>query len=546
MSQPTITTKLVRGGHVVPAGPSVPLGSDGTTLEISAPAGLELVDAALTLQVPDDSAPVELLTDAAITSSTGAWPEAASVTWVVCDWRARRALVRLVVTVNSLQTTTHLRLRVSDGGPWVLASPTALVPLAAGANTIRLPGLAAARLMIELVKAPAGPIFSAEDYVAAGSTLTSLALPGSRRPPGFTVSVAPAVVVQHEPALLPPAASITLRESLLAALRKALPLGVGGTAQIVVRAPVACELRRLALTLGARASLLRWPGDRATLTLPVVSQVAAVATLPLDAHPTSFAVRVVADLRPELPPSVPPPPVKAGHAHRCAPDSALAQSFRFAGACSLVGVDLWLAVRTKALRGKLVIYADEHGGPGEAPLASVDLELVAAITGVLALPTWVPVDLAEALDCPPDRPIWVALVVDEGEALWVLAPRAVDGPAQGLLRRERGAAWVPRDMSFPTGPTDLWAVASPRLRNDGPALAPTLRLRRGNTSVAVVAGADGFVRLDAAGLAPLNVGAVDLPLELVIVSPSAGSVELRELHVDLPAQSATWAFGSAP
>jgi hypothetical protein len=546
MPQP-ITTKLTRGGQVLPAGPPIPIADDGTSLEIAVPAGLELSDAKLVVQVPDDSAPIDLLAGAAVTVSNGAlaWPDAGTLSWVSFDWRARRALVRLDIKVTS--TATHLRIRTSDGGPWMLAAPVSLAPFTNNVASLLLPGLAASRVMLELVRKPGSPL-SPEDYTPETGVINTLTLTGSRRPPALTVSVGPRTVVRHEPNLLPPAATLTLREPLLAALRTALPGRSGGATQIVLRSPVLAALQRLELTLSGRPEVDRFRGDRAALELTLEPDREQVATIDLGVKSiTAFSLRVRPDLRPELPSPVPPPANPPAYAHRCSPDSALAQSFVFAGPGQLVGVDLLLAVRSPTLTGRISIHADEHGAPAEPPLATLKLELSASDPpGVLRTHRWSSFDLPAPVAVAPDVPLWLSLIVDAGEALWALDARPAATPARALLRRDRAAAWVARDMSFPTGPQIVWAVARPRLRNDGPPLAPALTLRRQGKTLTLLADAAGRVRVDAAALAPLDATDPAAPLELVIRSPGAGRALLDDLHVELPAQTTVWPYPPPP
>ncbi len=547
MPQP-ITTKLTRAGLAVPAGPSIPIADDGTVLEVSVPPGLELSEANLLVQVPDDSAPIDLIAGSSCSTSTGglAWPELTNLSWLSLDWRARRGLVRLALTLKAGSNVTHLRLRSSDGGPWMLAAPFALVPVSNNAASVQLAGLAASRLMLELVTKPGNPL-SPEDYVPEPATITTLTLTGSRRPPALTVSLGPRTVVRHEPTLLPPAATLNLREPLLAALRTALPGRTGGAAQIVLRSPVLAALRRLELTLAARPEQDRFRDDRTSLSLELTPGRELVAFIDLAAHPTGFSARVRPDLRPELPPPVPTPTLPPPYAHRCGPDSALAQSFVFPAPALLVGVDLLLAARSQVLLGRITLHADNNGSPAEPPLATSKLDLTASTTpGLLTPPRWHSVDLPAPVSLPAGAPVWLVLTLDRGEALWALDLRQGDTPARALLRRDRAADWIPRDMTFPTGPQILWALARPRLRNDGPPLTPELLLRRGDQTLALVADPAGRVRADATALAPLNLVAPATPLELVIRSPSAGRVELDDLHVELPALTTTWSFGSPP
>ncbi len=545
MPQPTITTKLVRAGQPVPAGASVPIGDDGTTLELVVPAGREITAAELLIQVPDDSAPGNLIAGAAIVTSSGNWPDAAAIAWLTADWRARRALVRLTVTLAAGQPATHLRVRLADAGPWVLATPVALVDIAGKTSVVvNLPGLAASRVMIEPVIKPAGAL-GPEDYTPTPSVINSVTVTAARRPPAFTVSLAPGSVLHHEPALLPASAQVRVREPLVNALRKQLPDHAGGGARIVLTAPVAADLRRVALSLSSCAALSRWRGGVETLTLPVEPGADAFARVELEAHPTRFVARVRGELRAERALPVSAPSAQVRHAHRCTPDSALAQGFAFAAGATLLGVDLWLAARTAKLRGELAIHADLRGSPAAPPLAVAAIALDDPAAGIRAAPRWLVVDLPAPVALAPGARCWVSLTLASGEALWFLDHPPAEVDLVGLQRRDRGESWVPRDMSFGTGPSPAWAVARPRLRSAVPP-APEYLLRRGSVKLPVTPDAEGFVRAEADELAALNLGAPTEPIELVIRSASAGRIVADMLRVDLPTRTDTWNFGSPP
>lgn len=546
MTQPTITTKLVRAGATVTPGPAVAIADDGTAIELTLPPGAELSAANLRVQVPDDSDPIDLRAAATLISSAGAWTADTALTWLSLDWGARRALVKLTVTFPDASGPTHLRLRIADAGPWILATPAAIVerPKDALGVSVQLPGLAASRLLVEPVNKPAAPT-SPEDYTPVSCKFKAIALTGARRPPTLTVSVAPTAVVHHEASLLPPAATLNLREPLLAALRRQLPGRDGGTAQIVLRSSAASDLRKLALTLDVRRSSTLWKGGAGELVLPVRPGVDASAFALVDAHPQRLAVRIVGDLRPELPPFVPPPPATVAYAHRCSPSSALAQSFELASGGALVGVDLWLAARSKAVRGELRLALDDRGSPSATPLASFPVTLEEPTAGIRGAYAWRSFELPAALVLAPGAVLWAELALAEGDALWALAP-GPGAPVGPLLRRESAESWVPRHMTFGTGPSTPWAIARPRLRNDGPPLPLVVTLQRGAQSLPVSLAADGWLRLSADALAPLNVGPADAPLVFVVRSPSAGRVVLRDLLIELPAQSSSWSFTNPP
>lgn len=122
-------------------------------------------------------------------------------------------------------------------------------------------------------------------------------------------------------------------------------------------------------------------------------------------------------------------------------------------------------------------------------------------------------------------------------------------PVQLLLTALPASTSPAQEPGTSVGPVKMIgavAVTRPRLRNDGPSPPLELSLRRGAAVLAVAVDADGWLRLAADALAPLNLGAVDAPLVLVVRSPSAGQVLVRALQIDLPPQSSSWSFTNPP
>lgn len=533
------TAQLVRNGQVLPVAPPIFVGSDGTTVALTVPAGLEIVDATLSLRMIDDSAPVELTAGAQIASDVGAGAPASTqaVRWVSYDWGARRGLVLLKVTFADPGGATHVRLRLSDGGPWSLANPGPLIPIANKIAEARLPGLTASRVMFEPVTEKAGA-YTPEDHPAAtAAKVQAVSVTGAQRPPALTVTVGDAIV-HHEAALLPSSARVVVREALLAALRERAPGHAGGTAAIRLTAPVESALQRIDLALRTREVETHFRGGTQVVAGDVEAGGALVGRVDLARVPTRVRARVRADLSGEY---RVPAGTTSGHAHRCTPDSALAQPFRRAHDHELVGVDLLLGPRTPALTAVVSLHADDRGAPAPAPFAAADLELADQPgAGVAPSPRFVAVDLpAPAL--PPTATFWLALTPSAGEVLWFLG--GVAGGAPPPARRERGEPWVPRDMPYGTGPKSLVALADLRLRRTAPPDPPTVRLRWQAEGPLVPAPGG---RLDAAGAAlpPAPNPPTAAPLELVATSSFAGRLELDELAIDLPEQAATLTFGS--
>jgi hypothetical protein len=535
------TAQLVRNGQQLPGNQPIPVGADGTTVALTVPAGLELVDAALTITLTGDSDPIELTAGAVVTSDRGpgAPPVDKDIKWVAYEWGARRGLVTIKAVFTNATTADAVRLRLSDGGPWLLASPGPLLPLKVENNTkvaeAHLPGLSASRVMFEPVTTKADAL-NPEDHDSTPLKLLSASVTGARRPPTLTVSVGDAIV-HHEGGLLPAGARVFVREALLASLRERAPGHAGGVAAIRLTAPAESAVQRIDLSLRTREIVTRFRGGQ-QVAADVEPGGVLVGQVDLGLAPTRVRVRVRADLRGEyrVPAAAP-----SGHAHRCTPDSALAQAFAHRHDDALVGVDLLLGPRTAALAARVTFHGDDRGTPAAAPFAAVDLGLADQDgVGVAPTPRLVALDLPEPVR-PPTPIFWVALAPTAGEALWFLGEAAPDAPP--LSRRERGEPWVPRDMPFGTGPKRLVALAELRLRRSAAPDPPSLRLRWQAEGPPLPTPAG---RLDVSGpqLPPAPDPATKSPLEFVATCPFAGRVELAELAVDLPEQTELLTFGS--
>lgn len=536
------TAQLLRGGQALPPDQPIPLGPDGTRLRIDVPAGQRLAGAELRLVVPDDSAPITLTNGSVVTTDRGAGPPPADqpVRWVSHDWRASRGLVRIAVTVKTGADATHVRLRLSDGGPWLLASPGPLIELKPEGGALlaaaNLPGLTASRVLVELVvKSPNA--YSPEDHpLATSSVVLGLVVTGARRPPALTVRLGEAIL-RHEPGLLPAGGALSV--ALSSALRDLLPGTAGGVAEVLLEAPAESALQRIDLSLRTQALVTRFaPGDEVAGEVKPGGEL--VADVALAVAPTRLRARLRVDLHDEYRLPVPAPPAEPRHGHRCTPDSALAQRLALPAGDALLGVDLLLGPRTAALRGRVAFHADDGGLPQEPPFAAADLALADIPgAGVAATARPVAVDLP-APARPPGERCWVSLTLAEGEALWFFAAGAPGTP--GPVRRERAEPWVPRDMAFTTGFAAPWAWAGPRLRRHRAPDPPDLVLRWGPAEVPAAVDAQGRVDLDAGDLPPAP--PQPAPLRLVARCTFAARVALAELSAELPEQTFNLSFGT--
>lgn len=545
----TLSAQLLRGGQPVPAGP-IPIGPEGTALRLHVPAGWELTDAELRLTLPGDDPTIDLLAGALVATDRGALGDQ-PVRWISLDWRHRRPLVRLGVTLAPGADATHLRVRLSDGGPWILASPGPLIELKTEGNVrtadVLLPGLAASRVLLELVtKAPTA--LSPEDHpFAAASAVAALALAGGRRPPALSVRCGEDLL-RHEPALLPPGVAVDV--PLFAALRDRLSGADGGVVDLLLEAPAESALQRVELALRARPIVSAFQGaelDGAelppgpALRAEVPAGGVLSARLGLVAAPTRVSLRARGHARDLYRLPVPAFPAAPRRGHRCTSTSALAQRVDLPPGEDLVGVDLCLGPRRPRLRGVVGVHLDDAGAPREPPVAAVQLDL-ADLPGAGVAPA----PLRVALDLPAPAPLpggrcWISLTLAEGEAIWFFG----QGPpgASPPLRRERAEPWVPRDMSFATGIATPWACVEPRLRRGRPPEAPRFALAWAS-EVPFVPDPSGRAELAGAALPAAPDPPTDAPLRVLARCSFAARVELDELAAELPEQPFHLSFGT--
>jgi hypothetical protein len=543
---PTLTATITAStGAVVAANAVIPVDPTGAALTFEVPADSELVAAALTLVAPGDDRTIDLLAGpsaATLASSQGpgAPPRDLAVAWFTADWRTRRPLSALSVTVAGNTPGLVGILKLAEDGPWYPPSPGRLL---LGQNQ-RLPGLLATRLMVEFMTE------AADKLTPASAIVTAVGLQAAARPSDLTLAHDHAPFASRaEP--FDPREAWTVDRELLAVLQDSLG-DRGGPAEIRLRSREPGLLQRLSLALERVPQVRRFTADAPELRLEIPADGLARAPidLPADAQLTSLAFTARADLaheRPAVPVDNDPP---GPHAHRVDPARSAAQSFTHAPGAALAGLDLHLRPLAAVVQCTATIHADQFGEPAAAPLATAPLSRV--FTTDPPWPSaWWRLDLPAPLALP-DGPWWVCLSVARGDLLWHLDVRppidAPGAPQPRSARHRHGAdAWLVREVPGP-GPVRQqvvpWARTRVRLALDPatPPPPPTLRLQWRGKTIDLTPDAAGRVTLGPDQLAEFSAEPPG-PLAILVATTVAGTVTLGDLHIRLAPVRDTFALG---
>ena len=544
---PLLPAKLTSSaGAELPASAVIPVDQGGTTLAFEVPEGSELVAATLTIVAPGDDRTIDLLAGpqaATLASSQGAGPPPnnLAVAWLTADWRTRRSLAAVSVSVSGTTPGLIGTIKLAEDGPWYPPSPARLT-----LGTLqRLPSLCATRLMVEFVSEAGGV------QTPSTAIVTEVALQAAARPGDLTVSLAGEPFASHDLAF-DPRETWPIDQEFLTALRTALA-DRGGPVQLRLRSGEPAQLQRITLTIDRIPRILRFTGGpQVTGQLPAEGVATIPIAIPADAAIDSLRFTLRAELPAERPATSvgddPPGP----HAHRVTPDRSAAQGFNHAPGAALAGLDLHVRPLTAAVKASASIHEDSFGEPAPAPLISVALERALA-TDPPHPSAWWRFDLPAPLTLP-DGPWWVCLTVAAGDLLWHVDADPVaelpGAPTPRSARWRHGVdAWQLREVPGPGPVRSLvvpWARTRVRLAADpaAPPPAPTLRLRWRGAEIDVTADADGRVVVTREQLAPLA-SRPPGPLEIVVASAIAGSFTAANLELRLALVRDTATLGLA-
>jgi hypothetical protein len=529
-----IGVTIRQAGGEVACGDLGAVGPAGLTVELDVPPGLTLDRAALAAQAPGDAETLPLQ-GATLATSDGKSALGRDVGWLSLDWGARRPLASVTVRSGADQNLRG-RLKVAEGGPWFPPLP---IDRCALNGETRLPGVAATRLLIEVVNGDTPTTAKIEDVL----------LRVAARPPDLEAAVDPEPSFFRHPVLLGANEELVLRDDLTGALRRAWP-AAGGKVTVTLRSTAEARLRVTRLTLHTRAVQRAFHPGAPAVTLAVAPGGSALARADVPEGPlAAMAFTVRARARRETVPLRPTPRVDPLVAHHAGAGFEAAQAFAARDpAALLAGIDLFLRALTPAVRATVSIHPDASGRPADAPFPRALAELVLAEPGSAPFaPRWTEVTLPAAA-AVADRVFWAVLRVAEGEALWPLgkvpdADPAAPAAPRGALWRARGdTAW--RERAAPPSYVALidppWAYARPRFQCDAPAPAPQITLRWGKTELSAPVGPGGRVALDAAALRALSRPAQGDQLLGVWVSAAvAAEITLSDLTIEVPGEQET-------
>ncbi len=495
-----------------------------------APGRGELTQAKLTLGAPAGTialnggdAGLTVVTNLGPLSTGWAEEQKKDVAWLTADWGSRRVLATLRINATTANDVMLARLRISDGGPWFPPLPIETVPFN---QDVPLPDLVASRLMVEIVKRDGSGVLQ-----PAVNRLKGLSLSLAAQPYDLSVSVGDERPLHQRPGRLLAGQQAVVESGLLEALNAAAPRD-GAEADVPVwirdsmQGKVTIEAAQFAAVTVFTALdppllegglPLDW-GGQATARV-IVGDKAALAdvrlTLDLDLRPERILL------------SAPAGP--AAHGHLCDPGHSAAQGFPpLAGA--IAGVDVLLRPTEAKVAGTVAIHPDEDGRPGAVPFPGAAAPFQLAEPGAWPWAArWVPLQLGKPLRV--DRPWWIVVSVQSGEAVWPVsggAPALENTSLPPALHRLGAGAW----SAWRAPPAAPWAHCRLRAADAAPPPGFRVELRRGGKSQSVNVAAGTEVVVPQATLAAL--GSAGEALELAISSagpPVAGNVRLQGLRV---------------
>lgn len=517
----------------------------GTTLDIPArglslvvrwprlsPARGELTQAKLTLGAP---AGVISLNggDAGLTTVTNLGPLTASwtdeqkkdVTWLTADWGSRRVLTSIRINTTTANDPTLARLRISDGGgPWFPPLPIETVSFN---QDVSLPDLVASRLMIEIVKRDGAGVLQ-----PAPNRLKGLTLSLAAQPYDLSVAVGEARPLYERSGRLLSGQQAVVESGLLEALNAAAPKdGAAADVPLWIRDSMQGKvtIATAQLTASTVFTALDAPVSASGLALDWGGQAVGRVTVGNGTALEDVGLSLAPDLRPERLLLTPSASTPAAYGHLCDPGHSAAQGFPPASG-AIAGVDVLLRPTQAKVTGTLALHPDENGRPGSVPFTGASLPFQIAESAAAPWATrWVPLQLEKPLRV--DKPWWIVVTVESGEAVWPVsggAPKLGGAALPASLHRLGPGAW----SAWESPPADPWAHCRLRAGDASPPPPFRVELRRGAASRTVDAAAGTRLVVPAAALGAL--GSAGATLELAVSSsgpPVAGNVRIQDLRV---------------
>ncbi|MCE9671265.1 hypothetical protein LY474_25990 [Myxococcus stipitatus] len=535
----------------------VQVDSAGLVLALDIPSGVTLSRASLAVHAPADDVVVDLAPSATLATSLGqsALVSTSEITWLSLDWGTRRPLTSVQLELTTpvpAGATWKGYLSVSEGGAWYPPTPSDTVAVGTAAP-VPLPGIFAGRLMVEFVDGAAAPPPVGTPKTLTKARLSKARLHAPARPPDLTASVGvgAGALFFHQASPLLPLQKLVIEDTLTHSLQRAWPTELkAGKVDVTLRASGLGLFERVQLVLETLDVVQRWEDGAEERRLALATDGRQTATIPLPGErPLQEArFRVRHQLREEVIPLRPQPPLRPALSQPCGAPQSAAQAFVISKpGGSLASVDLHLRPLTQRVVGHLQVYPDAHGRPGDAPLTQTPIPFTLEED---TTPPWG----ARWLSFSPEAPValvpgawWVVLTVTEGEALWSLTDHAAEEssaltPGPTVFRTEETGPWLPIARGIPDGngaELSRWASTRPHLvpKRSEPLPPPIVKLGRGAATLPVTPDKDGLVVLDARmlqALPPTGGTGTPAPLEVIVESRSSGEVTLSELQVVIP------------
>lgn len=434
-----INARLMRRGIALDSGATLDVDPDGLDVLISFPGDTSVIAAKCTITTAGDNeyTPIDQHS-CSVTTSHGPGYTSAPVTWVTVDWRTRRVLAEITLSVEGpVPAGVEGHLKLAEAGPWYGPTPS-ILPLG---HKFQLPGLTAQRLMIEFFRR------DGDKLLPVAVPIKHVALTTFAYPPDLALSVGEQPPFAQHPRVFRPGEQWEVEQPLREALHRALHAHQNiddTTVYLHMKSSAPGKLANIRLELVTSRQLSTWKSGRANATLNLEPDVAQGVEVPLPkaAQWESLSCCVASQLAQEA--SLPTNASGVSTvSHRCRPGVLVGQELAAVPVGARVcGLDLHLRPLTAVINMHLQIYRDRFGLPSTEPVQGEPIVLKSQESSAPPWPArWVSFTCNNT-EIPVGEPWWIVMKVVEGDILWSLDPVASDDrETPRVYYRNSGDPW---------------------------------------------------------------------------------------------------------